>query len=408
MFRVKRISLLVMAFAILLSSCAPGVQYTLPPDLTLVPGTDVPQQGATVTSDIFTQTLEPITPTPVPSVATVPPSSSGLKPADSDTPAAGICGEAQGDPVSIVLGIGPDGIPLAGRCIKITPAQRIKLINQSNGPFNILFGEYHIDLPVGSEMLLGKPAGQFLARGVHFLPMGPVLWVKEAVVVTAPPPIVEYNNSVVGYRLNLPGNWSIDENGMVNGLSKEVVFNPPNPEPFVAYLSISLDYRALDQIIAAYSQNVPDALGANVDFYGYPGIIYTYPSGRNEYFIAASGKIFMISTDRPNDGTVQSILMTIRFTAPPQPVSYDAVMADNGRTFVMNIGDKLRINLDYGYGWSTVSDFNPAMLVGAADGYFAIARGTTTLSMNGDPVCYSSTPPCLMPSILYTITVIVQ
>ena len=83
-------------------------------------------------------------------------------------------------------------------------------------------------------------------------------------------------------------------------------------------------------------------------------------------------------------------------------------MVDNGKTFVMNIGDKIRINLDYGYGWSTISDFTPAVLVGAADGYFAFARGTTTLTMAGDPVCYSSTPPCLKPSILYTITVIVQ
>ena len=130
--------------------------------------------------------------------------SGGLKPPDSETPAAGICGEPQGDPVSIVLGIGPDGIPLAGRCIKITPVQRIKLINQSNGPFNIKFAEYYINLPVGGEMLLDKPVGQYLALGVHSLPMGPELWVKEAVVVTAPPPIAQYSNSVVGYRLALP------------------------------------------------------------------------------------------------------------------------------------------------------------------------------------------------------------
>jgi len=83
-------------------------------------------------------------------------------------------------------------------------------------------------------------------------------------------------------------------------------------------------------------------------------------------------------------------------------------MADNGRTFVVNIGDKIRINLDYGYGWSTISDFNPAILVGAADGYFAFARGTSTLTMTGNPVCVNSTPPCLAPSILYQITVIVQ
>jgi len=62
---------------------------------------------------------------------------------------------------------------------------------------------------------------------------------------------VEYNNSVVGYRLNPPGNWSIGENGMNNGLSKEVIFYPPNPEPFIAYLSIGNRSLFLCQLINA-------------------------------------------------------------------------------------------------------------------------------------------------------------
>jgi hypothetical protein len=199
---------------------------------------------------------------------------------------------------------------------------------------------------------------------------------------------------------------------MTYGVSEEVTFSPPSPEPFIAYLSISLDSRSLDQIINLYAQSVPDATREDTIFNGYPGIKYTYTYQNNvyriEYYIPYGGRIYLITTDRPNDGVVQSILTTIRFTVPPQPVTYDATMADNGRTFVMNVGDKLRLNLDYGYGWSTISDFNPAVLMGAADGYFALASGTATLTMTGDPICHSSTPPCLMPSILYTITVIVQ
>ena len=118
--------------------------------------------------------------------------------------------------------------------------------------------------------------------------------------------------------------------------------------------------------------------------------------------------MFLIVTDRPNDAVAQSILTTVRFMAPPQPIAYDATMADNSKTFIMNVGDKLRLSLDYGYSWSTISDFNPAVLVGAADGYFAFARGTTTLTMTGNPLCLNSTPPCGMPSIMFTITVIVQ
>lgn len=406
------ISFLIMVSTIFLSSCAPTEQYALPSDLTLVPGTDIPQRVESMTPDIFTQTLEPETPTPVLSIVTVPSSSSGLKPADSDTPAAGICGEPQGDPVPIVLGIGPDGIPLAGRCISITPAQRIKLINQSNGPFNILFGEFHIDLPVGSEMLLDKPVGQYLALGVHFLPIGPVLWVKHAVVVTAPPPVVQYENPVVGYKLGLPADWHIDENGMSNGLNKEVAFSPPNPEPFIAYLNISMDFRTLDQIINLYEQNAPDATREDTIFNGYPGIKYTYTHQnsvyRIEYFIPYAGRIILIATDRPNDSAIQSVLMTVRFTAPPQPVTYEATMTDNGRTFVINIGDKLRINLDLSYDWSAISVSNPAVIDGAGDGYFAFTNGTAILTTTGNPACLNSTPPCGMPSIMYTIMVIVQ
>ncbi len=417
-----------MAVAIILSSCAPGTQYALSPDLTLVPGTDVPQQVATFVSDALTQTaLPPATSTPVPGVATLsvgndapstsnpgiinstqPLPSSELKPADSDTPAAGICNDVMGDPVTVALGIDLSGLPLAGRCLVIAPSQRIKLVNQSGNSINTNFAGYQFNLSVGGEVLLDKPAGQYLALGVHFLPMGPELWVKDGMVATAPTPIVEYNNSTLGYRLNLPGDWRIDESGMTNGTNKEVIFSPPYAEPFISYLSISLDLRSLDQVIGSYAQYHPDAKREDTISNGYPAVKYIFAGGRNEYFIPYGNQLFLIATDRPNDAVVQSIITTVRFMAPPQPITYDATIADNGKTFVMNVGDKLRLSLDYGYGWSTISDFNPAVLVGAADGYFAFARGTTTLTMTGNPLCLNSTPPCGMPSIMFTITVIVQ
>jgi hypothetical protein len=289
----------------------------------------------------------------------------------------------------------------------ITPAQRIKLVNQSNDPFTIHLGEYQVNLPVRGEMLLDKPVGQYLALGVHFLPMGPELWVKEAVVVTAPPPIVQYSNSVVGYRLGLPGDWLIDETGMTNGTDKEVIFSPPYAEPFVAYLSISLDFRALDQIMAAYIQNVPDAFREDVNFYGYPGIKYTYTWGRNEYFIPYGDRIVMISTDRPNDGIVQSILMTIQFTASSS-TTYEATIMDNGKAFNLKVGDTLKLNLDPAYDWSTVSVSNTSVIVVTQGIYQARASGTATMTATGNPKCLNSTPPCGMPSIMFTITVIVQ
>jgi hypothetical protein len=73
MFRVKIISLLVMAFAVFLSACAPGAQYTLPPDLPLVSGTDIPQPVATYVSNALTQTaIPPATSMPVFGEAALP------------------------------------------------------------------------------------------------------------------------------------------------------------------------------------------------------------------------------------------------------------------------------------------------------------------------------------------------
>jgi hypothetical protein len=331
---------------------------------------------------------------------------SGLKPPDSDTPAAGICSNTQGDPVSIVLGIGLDGIPLAGRCVQITPTQRIKLVNQSDGPVNIQLGEYHIDLPAGSDLLLDKPAGQFLALGVHSLPMGPELWVREIVGATPPPPIVSYSNPSVGYRLGLPGDWQIDENGMSSSLYKEVAFYPHNAEPFITYLGISLDFRTLDQIINSYSQNVPDAVREDTIFNGHTAIKYSFPSGRNEYFIPYGNQIFLIATDRPNDGVVQSILVTIQFTAS-SITTYEATILDNGMTFNMKVGDRLKLDLDPGYDWSAISVSDTNVIVATQGIYQARASGVATLTAAGHPKCLTTTPPCGMPSILFTITVIV-
>lgn len=121
---------------------------------------------------------------PTPSVqsetaATAEPAAT-LKPADSDTPAAGICADTQYDPVSIPLGSGPDGLPLAGRCIVVNTTQRIQLINQTESQVNFQFAGFDIDLPTGGEVLLDKPAGDYLALGVHLLPMGPEVWVKAS------------------------------------------------------------------------------------------------------------------------------------------------------------------------------------------------------------------------------------
>lgn len=345
----------------------------------------------------------------------LPVMSDGLKPSEGDTPAAGVCGEAQGDTVNIVLGIDPSGLPLAGRCIAMVSLQRIRLINQSNGPINTKFAEFYINLPMGGEILLDKPVGEYLALGVHFLPLGPELWIKAMDPVptftpippipTMPGPFSNYSNSEAGYSLTIPSGWYVDEYGLSNR-NKEVLFYPGYAEPFVTYLSISLDFRTLEQIKDSYAQSVPDAVREDITFKGFTAVKYTFPHGRIEYYVQHQSWIYMISTDKPADGNVQQMLGSITFA--PAPITIEATMADNGRTFVMNVGDKLMLNLDFSYGWSAFSISNNAVLAGAQDGFFALTAGTATLTTTGNPECLNFTPPCGMPSILYSITVIVQ
>jgi len=269
-----------------------------------------------------------------------PISSGGLKPAESETPAAGICMEPQDEYVAIELGVDKSGMPLAGRCIVLLPTQRIKLINRSNEHIVTQFANYHIDLPVGAEILLDNPVDEYLAHGVHYLQMAPALWLKPAgepatPVATMPSPLSYYSNLEVGWTLTIPPGWNVDEYGLAMP-NREVIFYPNNAEPFVAYLSVSLDPRTRDQIINAFAQNVPDAIKEDMIFNGLPAVKFTHPFGRHEYYIPYANRITSIATDRPMDRDVQMTLLSISFT-PTSLARYT--------------NDELRYTLIYPIGW---------------------------------------------------------
>jgi len=341
-----------------------------------------------------------------------PYSSSGLKPVDYQVPASGICGDALGDPANIILGTDGGGIPLAGRCLTIQPWQRIRLVNQANVPFTYKFGDFVFNLPIDGKLLLDKPVGQYLSVGIHTLPRGPELWVMESFptstvtpIPTMPGPFRNYSNTEVGYSLTVPPGWSVDEYGLSNP-NKEVFFSPGNPENFIAYLSISLDFRTLEQIKNFYAQNAPDAFYEDVVFNGYSGIKYTYNWGRAEYFIPHQGGLLLILTDRSNDNDIQQMLGSIRLTS--STTTTEVTLADNSATFHLHVGDRIWLNLDSGYDWSV--SFGDPTVVGSAEYLYAYAlsSGVSSVTALGNPKCANSTPPCLAPSLIFTITVIVQ
>jgi hypothetical protein len=178
---------------LLLAACTPGNNQ--PTAATPSPADDTKQEVATLVASMPTQTslppvIAPVSPTAGPALQA---DATGLKPADSDTPAAGICGEAQGDPVEVLLGSGADGLPLGGRCLILAPDQRLNLVNRTGDQVAAQFAGFMIDLPVGGEMLLDRPVGEYLAPGVHDLPgiSAPELWLKTpAAALAATPPIL--------------------------------------------------------------------------------------------------------------------------------------------------------------------------------------------------------------------------
>jgi hypothetical protein len=90
---------------------------------------------------------------------------------------------------------------------------------------------------------------------------------------------------------------------------------------------------------------------------------------------------------------------------------------DNGKTFTMHVGDSVLLNLGMDvYEWEVTVDNQDVlrmkmgvMVIKGAQGiYDALAPGTATLSASGNPLCLQSRPACAMPSILFSVTIVVN
>lgn len=99
-----------------------------------------------------------------------------LKSADSQTPVAGICGSVSEDEIVTVI-FGKDNVP-APRCMKVTPNQRLKIINNSDKIINGDVGQYKIDVTPGKSQTIDATFGSYLAPGVHIFPGGAAIWLQ--------------------------------------------------------------------------------------------------------------------------------------------------------------------------------------------------------------------------------------
>ncbi len=88
-------------------------------------------------------------------------------------------------------------------------------------------------------------------------------------------------------------------------------------------------------------------------------------------------------------------------------------LQDQGRTVVMHVGDRFLLQLGEVFDWTVTSSDdtvvgrvpNITVIRGAQGLYEGRKAGEATLNAIGDPLCRSSKPACMVPSISYTLHV---
>jgi hypothetical protein len=94
-------------------------------------------------------------------------------------PAAGICGEAEGQ--EAVMRLEP-GIP-DPRCMIVHAEQRLRVVNHTGADVSLSLGPFSLPLPANGETVIGPTFGEYLMPGVHALQVDPCcggeLWLQE-------------------------------------------------------------------------------------------------------------------------------------------------------------------------------------------------------------------------------------
>jgi hypothetical protein len=101
---------------------------------------------------------------------------------------------------------------------------------------------------------------------------------------------------------------------------------------------------------------------------------------------------------------------------PPPADSLTVTLDDQGKTITLAVGESFLLKLGEEYNWDIlISDQavlsrvkGIAVIRGAQGIYEARQPGTVTLSATGDPQCRQSQPACALPSLLFSVAIIVK
>ena len=114
-----------------------------------------------------------------------------------------------------------------------------------------------------------------------------------------------------------------------------------------------------------------------------------------------------------------SLPLSTLAAASPTPSSGTpgvVTFGDQGRTIPLHVGQTFVLQLDQLHTWDIqiadqrvlgqVSDRHEGP--GAQGVYQALAPGQTTLEAQGEPICRTARPPCMLPTIVFSVTIVVQ
>ena len=104
---------------------------------------------------------------------------SALKPADAQSPAAGICaGPLQATLVNIDINVDTPN----PRCVKVTGKQQLQITNNLNQNIKVAVGQFNVTVKPQETQVIGTTFGSYLAPGVHFITVdggpGPEIWLQ--------------------------------------------------------------------------------------------------------------------------------------------------------------------------------------------------------------------------------------
>lgn len=98
-----------------------------------------------------------------------------LIPADSQTPAAGICaGPSNDEIVTVVFGMDNVAQP---RCTKVTSNQKLKIVNNSSQTISGTIGSYTINISPNKTQTIDATFGSYLLPGIHSI-AGAEIWLQ--------------------------------------------------------------------------------------------------------------------------------------------------------------------------------------------------------------------------------------